>query len=86
MRARPLEDVVALAILDGFKAAVESGMSSVETVSLEIRRTFPACPLSEPQLNGAVLLLAKYLKEPLTTDCLDEPPPGSAETHPNKVP
>ncbi len=59
-----MEDVVARAILDGFETAMSRAddQTTPKAIAEEIRRGFPACPLSDAQLEGVVhLLLGHYL-------------------------
>ncbi len=59
-----MEDVVARAILDGFETAMSRAddLTTPKDIAEEIRRGFPACPLSDAQLEGVVhLLLGHYL-------------------------
>ena len=57
-----MEDAVAQRILECFEAASGEGAQGVSKLAREIRRKYPQCPLSNAQLEGAVVLLKEVLR------------------------
>ena len=57
-----VEDLVAQRILECFEAAYNEGVRDTLELAQEIRRRYPSCPLSNAQLQGAVMLVEKAFR------------------------
>lgn len=57
-----MEEAVAQRILDCYQAASDEGVQDAFELAQEIRQRYPRCPLSDSQLEGAVLLIEEVLR------------------------
>ena len=57
-----MEDAVAQRILECFEAAYDEGFRDTLELAQEIRRRYSHCPLSNTQLEGAVMLVEEVFR------------------------
>ena len=57
-----MEEAVAQRILECYEAASDEGVQDAFDLAQEIRHRYPRCPLSNSQLEGAVLLIEEVLR------------------------